>query len=99
MTVLFKNLRAGGYGERTTLTAASRTQEVTVSNTLVYSCRASIGWWRAWDRKLLCKPIPAHYTMSVIAPARVERADGSLVSFTTFSLVVPSFTIAVLVIL
>jgi hypothetical protein len=37
-----------------------------MSNTLVFSYRASIGRWCAWDRKLLCQPIPAHYTMFVV---------------------------------
>jgi hypothetical protein len=60
MTVLFSNLRTIGYGEHTT-----RPRAMTVLNTLVFSLRASIGWRRAWDRKLSRQPIPAQYTMSV----------------------------------
>lgn len=75
MTVLFRNLRAAGYGEHT-LTAVSRVQEVTVSNTLVFSNRASIGRWRTRDRKLLCQPIPALYTMFVARRSLLRVLSG-----------------------
>ena len=101
MTVLFRNLRAAGYGEHTTRPPHNSGKVTHVKHVgfqlpcfyWLAACWGSQVIWRANSCPLYDVRIP------VIALACAERADGALVSFTTYSLVAPSFTIVVLLIL
>src|SRR6266702_6952136 len=101
MTVLFRNLRIIGYGEHTTrplheLRRGERVEHVGFQSPCFYCPAACLG-----SQVILLANSCRIYDVRcpVIALACVEWTDGSLVSFTTYSLVAPSFTIAVLVVL
>ena len=64
------------------------------------SLSAHLGRWRTRDHKLLCQPIFAPHTMSVTPQSATRVHDGltvsNIVSYTVYSLVAPSVTVALL---